>query len=55
MNSEQRRALRLALVDQGFKRDAYTQDSGDGRYTETWGRYDSPDVVTIEWGEKARP
>jgi hypothetical protein len=49
MNSKQRRALRLALADQGFSRSSYTHDSGDGRYTEEWTRPNSADVVMIEW------
>lgn len=50
MTSAERMALREALDRQGFRRTGYTQDHGDGVYTETWTKL--ANVVTISWGRR---
>lgn len=49
MNTEQRRALRHTLREQGFFRTGFTDDFGGVHdYHETWTRGDTE--VTIAWG-----
>ena len=63
MNSEQRKSLRLALVDAGLVRLSYTGDhTGNGEYSEWWsnhpatGPYSATAThVTISWGERDAP
>lgn len=50
MNSEERKRLRNCLIDQGFTRTSYSNDYGDGAYTETWER--GQDQVFLDWGPR---
>lgn len=53
MNSSERVALRVALFKAGMKRMHWTQDEGDGRYSETWSnKWNTGDRVVIEWGPR---
>jgi hypothetical protein len=49
MNSDQRRAVRESLREQGFHRVQHTYDNGNGMYTENWAN-DNSDEVRISWG-----
>jgi len=61
MNTNERSAVRTALIAQGFARTHYTQDFGDGIYSETWTRYEPSDrpgqrriaaSIVLQWGPK---
>lgn len=51
MTSEQRKALREALIAQGFERYDFSNDiEGTGEYTEWWKNGDTE--VTLDWGKR---
>lgn len=50
MNTEERKRLRHCLMDQGFVRTGYSNDPGNGVYTETWER--GADQVFLDWGPR---
>ena len=50
MTTDQRRDLRVALLQLGLNRIGYTQDDGTGVYDETWEKDGA--TVTISWATK---
>lgn len=50
MTTEERRALRQALIEQGFTPGFSTQDFGDGIYSQTFNRKGAS--VVVQWGPK---
>lgn len=48
--TDERKALREALIERGFTRDDCTMDDGNGEYEETF--VNGENVVTLHWGPK---
>lgn len=51
--SEERSAVRRALLAANFTRLDSTTDHGDGAYVEHWTSFDAADNVQIQWGPRA--
>ncbi len=54
LTTEQRVAVRHALIDEGFERIGATPDPGDGAYEERWfsSSHDGRTYVTVRWAPK---
>lgn len=52
LTTEERRKIRLSLMDLGFQRGVTTRDDGTGSYDETF--HLGENIVTVQWGPKDR-